>query len=322
MSKTTHTTGTTDALRHALRLLILPFLLLLFLIYSAIPLSCCFAAETEAAARVNGVAITVADLNRAIDDSRTPGSFHGNAGKMEEYRKSTLDRLIDGTLLFQEAARRGLTIGEGDIDRIVKEVEGRFKEKTAFELALKSSGIGLKEYREQIRKNELIKKILRVEVEEKSSCSEQELVEYYSANKGKFLKPESFRIRHILLKVPPLATDQERTEIKDNGEALLKRMKGGEEVTGGDLGWVHEGGSDEPLLVEAASHLTVGETSGLIENIYGFHIVKLDDKKPAEQRSFAEVKDSLKKKLELKKSKDLSSALITPLREKAKIEIY
>lgn len=321
MNETAPPIGTTDATR---RLLFMPILLLSLIASTAAPLPC-FAAEAEitVAARVNGVAITAAELGVAMEESRTPGSYHGDTGNIEEKRKTALDRLIDGELVFQEAKRRGLVVEEADIDGVLKAVEGRFKEQSAFETALKKAGTNLKEYRERIRKHEMIKRILKIDVEEKSRCSERELEDYYSANKGKFVTPVDFRVRHYLQKLPPLVTDKERAKIKDTAEALLKWIKqGGETLQWGDIGWIREGGGDEPALVEAATHLNVGETSGLIESIYGFHIIKLEEKIPAKQRPFAEVKDSIKKDLEPKKYKELSSALLTPLRDKAKIEIY
>jgi len=304
-----------------------------------IPYSLCFAEEQKKiAARVNGAPITEAEVERAIDAYIPRSVYHGTVRpeKRQEYRGPALDMLIERELIYQEAKARGLTVKEREIDTIVKETKKRIKDnKGDFEKALKAEGLTLEGYREILRKDELIKKVLKVEVEDKAKYPDGELEGYYNANKGKFIRPEGFRVKHILLTVSPDAADKEKTEKKEKAMDVLKKAAAGEDfselaskysedayrVKGGDLGWIHKG----RLLIEleeAALKLQVGEIRGLIETAEGYHIIKLEEKKPAEQLSFSDVKDSLRKELETKRHKELKEALIKALKEKAKIEIY
>lgn len=297
----------------------------------------CFAADgPKIAATVNGVPITQEDVEYSMDGYIPPGAFHMTEEKRERYRKPALDGLIDNVLLAREAKVRKFSVDEGEIDESVKKIKGGYKDENGFEKALADSGVSLDEFRERIRKAGLTKKILKVEAQEKSKYAEKELEEYYNANKEKFLTPESFRIRQILLKVSPTATDKEKSEVRGRAEALLKRVKAGGDFAefarnfseddyktkGGDLGWVHKGELDDPSLEEAVVSLRAGETSGLVETRYGCHIVKLEEMKPAEQLPFSVIKDALREELESAKYKELRGALIKGLREKAKIEIY
>lgn len=321
----------------------LPDLLVaLALFLSALPLlwaSPLWAAEpqqTSVVARVNGVSITEAELDRAIDTFVPPGAYHGGvaAQKRDEYRKQALALLLENELLYQEAKARGLAVKDKAIDAAVEETKKRYKDNAAFKRALKATGITLDEFRKILRRNELIRTVLRLEVEEKSRYSEKDLEDYFSANRDKFVRPEGFRLRHILLIIPPTATDAEKAEIRKKADDLFKRAKAGEDfaalasaysqdayrIKGGDLGFVHKGRLD-PVVEETAFKLAVGEV-GMGESIYGYHIVKLEEKKPAEQLNFADVKDSLKKELEAKRYRETKEALLKTLREKAKIEIY
>lgn len=301
------------------------------------PYSLSYAEQQKIVARVNGAPITEEELEGAIDTYIPPGAFHGNIGgqKREEYIKPALEQLIEKELLFQEAKVRGMAVNDRDIDKIVKDAEKRFEDKKGFDRALKASGLTLNEYREILKKDELIKKILKVEIEEKSRYSDKELEEYYNTNKSKFFRPEGFRIRHIFLKISPTALEKEKKEIKEKAKGLVKKAKAGEDfsglaykyseepyrVKGGDLGWVHKGRL-EPAIEEAALKLKIGEVSGLIETISGYHIVKLEDKRPAEQLNFSDVKDSLRKELESKRYKEIKEIFMKKLEGKAKIEIY
>lgn len=300
------------------------------------PLPPVFAEDPKIVAQVNGAAITEVDLEGAIDTYVPPGGFHGGIGsdKRKEFREPALNMLVDNELLFQEAKKKGVTVEEERIDAIVAETEKRYKNKKTFEAALETAGLTRKDFEKMVERNETIKNILKAETEEKARYTEKELEGYYAVNRGRFVRPEGFRIRHMLIQSLATVSDKEKRELREKAEGLLKRVKAGEDfadlaykhsedafrVKGGDLGWVHKGRL-EPALEEAVFKMQVGEAV-MVETVYGFHIIRLEEKKPSEQLSFEDVKSSLKKDLEAKRSKELKEALLKRLREKAKIEMY
>ncbi len=300
------------------------------------PLSAAEPVQAAVAAKVNGVPITQMELEKAIDTYIPAGAYHGGVAmqKRREYRKPALDLLIDNELLSQEAKARGLTVEDKTVDAAIEQIRKRYRDEKSLERALKAAGITLAELRKITARNELIRSILKSEVEEKSRYSEKELEDYFNANRGKFMRPEGFHIRHILLTIPSTATDAEKIEIRKKADDIFKRAKAGEDfaalasrysqdayrVKGGDLGFVHKGRLD-PVVEETAFKLAPGEV-GIGESIYGCHIVKLEEKKPAEQLTFPDVRDSLRKELESKRYKETKEALLKGLKEKAKIEIY
>ncbi|NTU41796.1 MAG: hypothetical protein HGA78_01830, partial [Nitrospirales bacterium] len=277
-----------------------------------------------------------ADLERAIDNYVPPGSYHRDLGpqKRKEYRKPALDMLIERELFSQEAGAKGISVKKSEVSSALKEVQKQFRAKGEFELALKNTGVTLDEYRDILRRNLVIDKLLKAEVEDKASVSDEALEKYYNDNKEKFLKPEAFKVWHILIKVSANATDAEKDERKTFSQDLLKRVEAGESfsdlssryaeddyrVKGGDLGWVHKGRL-EPALDEALAGLKPGGAA-LVETLYGFHIIKLEATKTPEQVEFSDVKDSLKKDMEEKKKKENRESLIDSLKKKARIEIY
>ncbi len=296
-----------------------------------------FAGEEKIVVSVNGENILGAEVQMAVNRLIPASVYHGRVSdeKMEQLRKTALDSLVEWQLLYQEGKRLGINVKKTEVKEVFNRNKGAFKKKKDFDNALEKIGLTEDSYRKLIEKELISRKFVKQEVEDKIRLSEADLEDYYNKNKGKFASPDKIRLREILTAVSPAATAQEKEERRKKAEDLLKRIKAGEDfgdlaynyseddfrVKGGDLGMSHKGRL-LPELEEAASKLNTGETSGLIETIYGYHIIKLEGREEARQLDFSEVKDSLKKELEAKRYKEAKEAIIKSLKEKADIKIY
>lgn len=123
----------------------------------------------------------------------------------------------------------------------------------------------------------------------------------YKANAKKYEQPEQVRASHILIRTA-------EPDAKTKAEAILKELSGGADFAqlakdksqdpgsaakGGDLGFFARGRMIKPFEDTAFGLSKVGDISGVIESPFGFHIIRLDEKKPAGLQPFAEVKDTL-----------------------------
>ncbi|MEA3305560.1 MAG: peptidyl-prolyl cis-trans isomerase, partial [Candidatus Omnitrophota bacterium] len=124
---------------------------------------------------------------------------------------------------------------------------------------------------------------------------EDELKYYYDTHMDEFGHPESIRARHILFKDENEAADvlKKLKNGEDFAETAKKYSTGPTKDRGGDLGYF-EKGKMVPEFEEAAFVLNVGEISGIVKTQFGFHIIKLEDKKEAWAESFDEVKEKIK----------------------------
>ncbi|MCX7793696.1 MAG: peptidylprolyl isomerase [Thermodesulfovibrionales bacterium] len=293
-------------------------------------------AEDKVVAVVNGVSLKESQLQRIMDELLPRAFYHQTvtAEKRAELRKKAIEELVRRELYYQEAKKKGIRVEKSDINQGLETIKKRFNSKKEYKEALKQAGISEDELKKDIERNLIIQKFYDKEVIEKSKVSEEFLKDYYERNKKDFLRPESVRIRHILIRVEPGASSDEKKEKKKEAEDILKRARAGEDfgelaynysaddwrVKGGDLGLVHRGRL-LPELEEVAFKLKPGEISDLIETIYGFHIIKMEEKVPPTQLSFDEIKDKLKREIEEKRRKELEEALIKRLKETAKIEV-
>lgn len=327
------TKGTEVTIQKLQKMKLFTLLKLFTLIFISCTLS--YAAGEKIVVSVNGVNITEAEVQMTVENLMRQKLYHGPTNeKREQLRKPAIDYVIERELLYQEAKRLGLSMKKSEIKEVFSKDKESFKNKKAFNNALKKQGLTEEGYKKIIEEELLSREFLKQEVEEKINLSEGDLEDYYNKNKGKFLIPSKMRLREILISIPSEATEEEGMERKKKAQELFDRLRAGEDfsevaynysedayrVKGGDLGFVHKGRL-LPELDDAAMKLEVGEMSGLIETTSGFHIIKLEEKTPEKQLSFSEAKDSLKKELETKKHKELKETLINRLKEKAVIKI-
>ena len=144
-----------------------------------------------------------------------------------------------------------------------------------------------------------------------AAVSDADLKEYYTQNKQSLGVPEQVRARHILFKVDPAASQDEKNKGRNRAQAVLKRVQAGEDFAklaaahsddadsrakGGDLGYFSLG-QMVPEFEGAAFYTNPGEISDIVETKYGYHIIKVEDHIEARERSFDEMKDYIKEKL-------------------------
>jgi peptidylprolyl isomerase len=158
--------------------------------------------------------------------------------------------------------------------------------------------------------------------------SEEEIKQFYEANKAQLLAPAQYQVAQIFLPAAE-GTDKSKAEEakKKIGELSAKLGKSGADFAklakensahkesaekGGELGWV----SEEQMVPEirrAITGMNKGEVSAPIKSTAGWHLIKLLDKKPAGTRSLAEVRPNLIVAMRNRKSQDLERAYLEAL---------
>ncbi len=242
-------------------------------------------------AKVGNDVITQADFERELGSlpDYAKQMFEGEAGK-----EKFLDEVIKKDILYQEAVKKG-------IDK-----EPDFKNKM-----------------EEFRKLTLASMLLESEIMSKDKVSDQEVKDYYDKHKEEFTTTSKIRASHILVKTEPEA------------EKVLARLKKGEKfeeiakkdsldkasaANGGDIGYFSRG-ELVPEFERAAAALKVGELSAPVKTPYGYHIIKVTDKKSGPVLEFDKVKDLIAQKLSGERQKAAFDKYLTELRKNYKVEI-
>jgi foldase protein PrsA len=170
-----------------------------------------------------------------------------------------------------------------------------------FAARLADTGMTENELKEQIRKSLLFQKIYSEVTKDVQQISDDQAQQYYNDNPSLFQKPDSLKVRHIL--VADEATAQQLKARLDAGEDFATLAKQystdpGSKDKGGDLGEVPTQNSGfVPEFEEAMAALKAGETSGPVKTTYGYHIIRVDSIVPGGQQTYEDVRDEMKQGL-------------------------
>ncbi|MFQ5382846.1 MAG: peptidylprolyl isomerase [Dehalococcoidia bacterium] len=286
----------------------------------------------EVVARVGATEITKVDVIERAKAVRA--RMKTDISTVDFYRK-VLDEMIGAELLHQAALSKGYAASETEVSGQLDAVRSRFPNEAAFTQELSNQGLSLEKLKVMMAKDMSIDKFIRAEIAPRASVSEAEKKKFYEENSEKMKRPEQARVSHILVKVEPEAPPEARAQAKKKAEDLRRRVEAGEEFAavaressddpgtkaqGGNLSWVSRG-QTVPAFEEAAFALKPDEMSGVVETQFGYHIIKLFERKPAESIPYEEAQARIESFLTEQRLQEEVRAEVAALRAKAKVEI-
>ena len=284
-----------------------------------------------AVAMVNSVAITAGELEREMDRVLPPTASHGHIDEQQqaELRKKTIEELVVRELAYQKATAMGLEIDPAELSAAIEKIKGHYKTDQGFQQALVAEQITEEEFVRRIKKDLLLRKIHKLETEDKSTVSDADVKDYYERNKAKFVQPESVHLWQIVVKGAP----NDGAAAKKKIEEAFGKLKAGEpfdvvayeyseddfRVMGGDSGWIHRGRLP-PELEQAAFAAKPKVLVGPFQTSFGWHILRVEDRQREHQLGFEEVKDKIAALLHGKKLDQRKAEFVRELKAGAKIQ--
>jgi peptidyl-prolyl cis-trans isomerase C len=248
--------------------------------------------------------------------------------------RQVLDRLVSAELLYQAA--RGIEIK--DIDKRIEEkiAQGRanFTNEQDFSKALGALDMNDAALRDYTRRDLIISSFVESAIAAKISVTDEDAKKFFDQNPDKFRRGPALRASHILIGVEPGAGETEKKAAREKAEKLRKDLKGGADFAelakanstcpsskqGGDLG-VFGQGQMVPEFEKAAFALKPGDISEVVETKFGYHIIKLTERKDTESVPFETAKERINEYLKGQKIGEAVSAFLATARKDAKIEL-
>ncbi|MBN2054845.1 peptidylprolyl isomerase [bacterium] len=287
-------------------------------------------------ASIDGMRITKMDLDQEVNNLMS--QFRGQIpeDQLERIRASVANQavanLVNQKLLLNEARNRDITIDAEEIEARFSEIANHFPSKEAFVERLEMLGITVDQLRKEIAQKYLIEKLLETPKATITEPTEEAVKKFYDENQQSFAQPEQLRASHILLKVDPEAGPAERNEKKAKLEDLRAQvLDGGDfaalagqfsdcpsKARGGDLDWFERGRMVEPFE-NAAFSLEIGAVSDVVETTFGYHIIKVTDRKAGGMQSLDEARPSIVEYLKQQDGEKVITDFIDGLRAKTDI---
>jgi len=301
-----------------------------------------FAAEKQISdgkvASVNGAVITQGEFDREMirfhqQFASTGRSF--NESQLPDLKKVVLENLINRELLYQESNNVGIKIEEKAVNDQLDILKKRFPNENEFKTALLDMKISETALKSQLRKSMAIQQFVDKEIVQKINIPEKEAKAFYDGNPNSFKEPEQVRARHILIKVESGADESKKAEARKKLKEVQKRLGEGEDfealakeysegpsgAKGGDLGYFNRGQMVKPFE-DVAFALHPGKVSDIVETQFGYHLVKVIDKKPESTIGYEQIKDRLQDYLKQQKVRKEVDLYIEKLKGKAKVEKF
>jgi parvulin-like peptidyl-prolyl isomerase len=271
--------------------------------------------EKGMVARVNGEPITLEEFNKAL----LP--YSPSKEELPALRRRVLNQLIEKRLKIQEARRLGMTVTDEELNQRIRETMGPYP-KSEFVTFLSKEKTTFEEWKNGVRENILLEKLVTSQVYLSIKVSEKEISAYYQEHREEFKELRKFKIRQILLESQAEAEKILKALRKGEGfeELARKRSLSPDKERGGDMGYFSLG-EMLPEWEEAISKLSPGEISYPVESPYGWHIFKLEKIKSPRTLSLKEARKEIKEKLLLERRERALKEWLLGLRAQAKIEI-
>ena len=289
-------------------------------------------------AKVNADVITLMDLEDRVavflKQMNAAGSVEKQL-KKNKVMKVVLDEMIAKKLQIQEAKKLGIVVAEEDIQKTLDDIfVNNNITSDEFKIILKNEGRTLDDYKEIIRDELLVSRIIQMQVGTAIGIGERSARKYYKKNKKSFRVPEKMTLSHIMFIRDPDSSDKERQVQKKMAEDILRRIQAGENFSelakkysddvsahsGGHLGVVGRG-TMLPEFEKAAFDLKVGEVSNIVKTVNGFHIIKCDNIIPGYTKAFESVNSDIKKILSSKKRERKYQEWMSELKKKSFIKV-
>ncbi|RLC46232.1 MAG: hypothetical protein DRH57_06460 [Candidatus Cloacimonadota bacterium] len=246
-------------------------------------------------AKVGDKIITQSELIQEIEKIKMANIMPTEAITQEK----VLNKLIEDKLIEIKANREGITIDDAKIEQQLNQaldnIMSQFSSTAELNEALRQEGLTLEQvkenYRTEIKKNFIKEKLINTYIISKIVVSDDEISDYYKEHKDDFpARPEMMKIGVIKKDLTAGKEAESKalekiTKIRDelnNGASFAKLAEKYSECPsakqGGDLGYFGKG-TMVKQFEDTAFSLKLGEISEPVKTEFGYHLIKLEDRK-------------------------------------------
>ncbi len=210
-----------------------------------------------------------------------------------------LEQIIEQKLIYQKARELEIKADENRItqfaENYLQQVKSQYPSEEAFTADLAKENLTETElldyYKDMLRENYMSEQLVDKYVSSQVSVSEEEMRDFYETTKDTLaIKPVTWEIGLIMRDIKP-GSETRETKLEEIREIQNELNQGADfadlasqysdcpsSERGGDLGFFSRGMMVKPFE-EAAFDLSIGEISDIVETDFGYHLIKVEEKK-------------------------------------------
>jgi peptidyl-prolyl cis-trans isomerase C len=249
-------------------------------------------------------------------------------------QREVVEQLITQELLWQEAQRREFVADDNIVDQQLEQIKDGFDSPQAFLFKIQEGGFIETSYREDVKQQLSVQRMVSQGIAPGISISDEEVASFYTANIDQMQQPVEVRARHILIK-PESAEPEAQQAAKDEAGEILAEIHAGEDFVklatersqgpsatqGGDLGFFGPG-QMIATFEKAAFALQPGEVSNVVQTQFGYHVIRLEDRRGGDTAPLEQAADSIRAYLTQQRLQSEVETLVTTLRDEGDVEIF
>jgi peptidyl-prolyl cis-trans isomerase C len=290
-------------------------------------------------AKVNGKPIYEEQLKPEVENGLRMLGKYGMRKEapdvVQRLQSRALDKAIGEELIIQESQK--LTIEDVDerVEQKLKALQGKYATEERFEEYLKQNNLTMEGVRGSLRAHVYVDEYLRKKGLAEPHIPEQRIREAYDRNPGSYSREETIKVSHILIAVDGTAGPEENEQALQKTEKIRKEILDGKDFAemakqhsdcnsasgGGSLGHIRKGYMPEEFD-RVAFAMEKDAVSEVVKTKFGYHMIKVFDKKSAGVAPYEEVRDFIEKYLQQQESKKRLAAHIAELTDKAEIKKF
>jgi len=286
------------------------------------------------------IALSEVEKRAAPELARLNGAVRDPQQRAEERArllKQSLDTLIGEKLMEEQVQELGLSVADAELEAAIADVkrQNNITDDAQFEQLLSGEGLTIQGYKDFLRKQMSRMRLVQLRVSSKVKVSEEDLKAAYT----QYTKLESgdaeVHARHILVQVDPKAKPEQVEAARKKAEALAAearrpgvdfaelakaRSEGASAADGGDLGFFRRGVM-VPAFEKVAFSMKEGEVSEPVRTQFGWHVLKVEERRAVDVAPFEQVKAELESRLKLQKTEKFVEQYVQELRQRASVEV-
>jgi peptidyl-prolyl cis-trans isomerase C len=281
---------------------------------------------------VNGEKIYAAEISMTMQNIAAQMGGRDKVQDEQELVQMATQRVVEQALLAQEARRTNVQPNELRLAEMMQTLERQAGGREALESNLAPFGMSYDQLAEFVLEMELSRALIKGQISPTIQVSDEEVNAFYDENPQLFEAEAQVHARHIIFNATLDGDAQTVAEARVKAEQARQRALAGEDFAelarelsegpsapnGGDIGFIAKG-QTAPTFTAAAFALQPGGISPVVRTEFGFHVIKVEEKRPAGRLPLDEVFDHVRSLLIQKKTGQNVGKLVESLADKATV---